>query len=146
MTHPEQANQPAAASQPAQQRPGGAAQRKTTTESGGTAATSGAEATAAASGAEAAAPREHTLTVTVPLDRAIDVAKAPVTTAGRVLSSMGGLPVYVGLGVLAVAEIIEWPVAVAAGAGYAVLRRWGPLRPASTSPAKQADKTEPARS
>lgn len=69
---------------------------------------------------------DHELTVTIPLDRMTDMVTAPLTAAGRVLSSRGGLPVYVGLGVLAAADVVTWPVAVAVGAGYAVLRRWGP--------------------
>lgn len=141
MTSPDQASQPAATSRPARRRPGGTAQRKAA-ESGGPGAESGGPA--AARGGAAAAPPAHTLTITVPLDRAIDAAKVPVSTAGRVLSSMGGLPVYVGLGVLAAVEILDWPVAVAAGAGYAMLRLWRPLRPASTPAAKPAERTEPA--
>jgi hypothetical protein len=39
-----------------------------------------------------------------------------------------GLPAYVGVGALAVAGVVEWPVAAAAGAGVAALRRWGPGR------------------
>ncbi len=74
------------------------------------------------------------LTITIPMDEAIDVAVFPVKMAGRVLSSSGGLPLYAGLGVLAAAQVIEWPVAALAGVGYAVLRRWGPLRPAAHTP------------
>lgn len=74
----------------------------------------------------------RSLTVNIPIERAIDVAKQPVTAARRALSgTRGGLPVYVGLGVLAVADVIDPPLAAATGIGYAVLRRWGPLRPAA---------------
>ena len=74
------------------------------------------------------AEHEHgrDLTVTIPLDRAAELVAAPVSAAGRVLSSRGGLPVYVGLAVMAAADVIAWPVAAAAGLGYAVLRKWGP--------------------
>jgi hypothetical protein len=84
---------------------------------------------AAGPGKAGAGPGGHALTVTIPLDRAIDVATFPVTAASRVLSAKGGLPVYLGLGVLAVADVIDLPLAAATGVGYAVLRRWGPLRP-----------------
>ena len=71
----------------------------------------------------------HVLTINIPLDEAIEMAEFPVRLTGRMLSSKGGIPLYAGLGILAAAQIIEWPVAAAAGVGYAVLRRWGPLRP-----------------
>jgi hypothetical protein len=55
-----------------------------------------------------------------------------VTTARRVLPAKGGLPLYTGLGALAVASVLEWPVAIGIGIGYAVLRSQGHLgeRPA----------------
>jgi hypothetical protein len=81
-----------------------------------------------------AGPPAHVLTISIPMDEAIDVAVFPVKMAGRVLSSNGGLPLYAGLGVLAAAQVIEWPVAALAGMGYAVLSRWGPLRPAAHTP------------
>lgn len=70
-------------------------------------------------------------TVNVPSpDRMIHAVMTPAAGARRVLSARGtGLPVYVGLGVLAVADVIDPPLAAATGVGYAVLRRWGPLRP-----------------
>jgi hypothetical protein len=68
--------------------------------------------------------------VTIPVDEiasaALNVATVPITFARRVLPAKGGLPIYAGIGVLAVAQVIEWPIAVAAGVGYAVLRQWGP--------------------
>ena len=51
----------------------------------------------------------------------------PLAVARRVLPRQE-LPVYLGVGALAVVGAIEWPVAVGAGLGYAALRRWGPLR------------------
>ena len=56
------------------------------------------------------------------------VAKVPVVVARKVLP-VNGLPLYLGIGGLAVIGAVEWPVAAATGAGLAVLRRWGPLRP-----------------
>lgn len=78
-----------------------------------------------------ASTREHEqdreLTVTIPLDRVAAVVGETLRGAGRALSSLGGLPVYAGLGVLAAADVIAWPAAVTAGLGYAVLRWWGPF-------------------
>jgi hypothetical protein len=90
----------------------------------------------------ASAQAGRALTVTVPLDRAIDIVMLPVAAARRVLSAKNvGLPVYVGLGVLAVADVIDPPVAAALGVGYAVLRRWGPLRPAREAPDGQKERS-----
>ncbi|PVZ06353.1 hypothetical protein [Actinomycetospora cinnamomea] len=36
------------------------------------------------------------------------------------------VPVYLGIGALAVTGVVSWPVAVAAGCGYAALRHWEP--------------------
>lgn len=76
---------------------------------------------------------DHDLTVTIPVDRAASTAvKAltlPITTAQRILPAKGGLPLYLGLGALGLAGILEWPVAAGIGAGYAILRRGGPLNP-----------------
>lgn len=100
----------------------------------GAAGTGGASAPGARStqraGATGTAAEQpgRTVTVTIP-DRAIDIAMLPVAAGRRLLAGRSGLPVYVGLGVLAVADIIELPVAAAAGVGYAALRRWGPLHP-----------------
>jgi hypothetical protein len=60
------------------------------------------------------------------LDRVTGVATAPVAAADRILPAMGGLPLYLGLAGLAAVGVLEWPVAAAAGlgyAGYAVLHR-----------------------
>ncbi|MGW5697340.1 hypothetical protein ACWEWX_42755 [Streptomyces asiaticus] len=56
---------------------------------------------------------------------AAKVAMKPIEVARRVLPAKGGLPLYVGLGALGAVEIIEWPVAVGIGVGYAVLRKGG---------------------
>jgi hypothetical protein len=78
----------------------------------------------------------HTVTVTVPLDRmagtAASVAKAPVDVARKVLPAKGGLPLYLGLGALGVAGVLEWPVALGVGIGYAVLRHGGAMEPEHT--------------
>ncbi|MHC1557862.1 hypothetical protein ACR9E3_02840 [Actinomycetospora sp. C-140] len=36
------------------------------------------------------------------------------------------VPIYLGLGALAVTGVLSWPVAVAAGCGYAAFRHWEP--------------------
>ncbi|MEV6227783.1 hypothetical protein AB0L88_07825 [Saccharopolyspora shandongensis] len=55
----------------------------------------------------------------------------PVDVARRVLPE-NGLPVYLGIGVLALVDLIDWPVAVAAGLGYYVLKRWRSPQSATT--------------
>ncbi|MEU7283008.1 hypothetical protein AB0A69_30145 [Streptomyces sp. NPDC045431] len=75
----------------------------------------------------------RTISFTVPslpsFDRvasgAANAAMLPVAVARQVLPAKRGLPVYVGLGVLGVADVIEWPVAIGLGVGYAFLRRTG---------------------
>ncbi|MDW6057768.1 hypothetical protein SAZ11_06545 [Streptomyces sp. FXJ1.4098] len=62
----------------------------------------------------------------------MDAALLPVAMARRWLPAKGGLPLYVGLGLLGAADAIEWPVAVGIGVGYAVLRRGGIMAPPST--------------
>lgn len=89
--------------------------------------------------AEARGEHGHDLTVTIPLDRAAELAAAPLSATGRVLSSRGGLPIYVGLAVMAAADVVAWPVAVAAGLGYAALRRWGPSGGGASVPAGRHD-------
>ena len=99
------------------------------------------------SAARETAPHGRSLTINIPVDRAIDVAKTPVSAARRVLSGKrGGIPVYVGLGVLAVADVLDPPLAVVTGAGYAALRRWGPLRPADHAADGQQAQSPPSRS
>lgn len=56
-------------------------------------------------------------------DQIAEVVLFPVEVARRVLPERGA-PVYLGIGALAVLEVIEWPVAVATGAGYFLLQRW----------------------
>lgn len=82
-------------------------------------------ATAERSKKSPAAEHHHDLTVTVPR-RVVDIAETPFVIAGRVLPAKKGLPLYVGLGALAVAEAISWPVAVGIGVAYESIRRWGP--------------------
>ncbi|MGI8334879.1 hypothetical protein ACRYCC_33415 [Actinomadura scrupuli] len=64
-----------------------------------------------------------TLTIPQPI---VDITMAPFAIVGRVLPARKGLPLYAGLGVLAIAQVLEWPVAVGIGVGYAAIRRWGP--------------------
>ncbi|GGO82653.1 hypothetical protein [Wenjunlia tyrosinilytica] len=84
----------------------------------------------------------HDITVHIPVDRmahkAADAAMLPVAVAGRVLPAKGGLPVYIGLGALGAAGVIEWPVALGIGAGYAILRRTG-LMPSSGAQTQRGD-------
>ena len=54
-------------------------------------------------------------------------AAAPVAAARRVLATKGGLPLYAGLGALALVGIIDWRVALAAGTGYGLARFWASL-------------------
>jgi hypothetical protein len=84
--------------------------------------------------------QRRTITITVPpIDRvasgAANAVLLPLAVARQVIPAKGGLPLYVGLGVLGAADILEWPVAIGIGIGYAVLRRSGTLAPAP-SPAK----------
>ncbi|MFF8812726.1 hypothetical protein [Streptomyces pactum] len=68
-------------------------------------------------------------TVTVPVpslgavaDGALHAATFPVALARQVLPAKKGLPLYLGLGVLGAADVLDWPVAFGIGIGYAVLR------------------------
>ena len=80
------------------------------------------------------------ITMTIPTDKifstAADIVMTPVALARQVLPAKGGLPLYAGLGALAAVGIIEWPVAVAAGAGYALARYWTPHEPDKERPAE----------
>jgi hypothetical protein len=76
----------------------------------------------------------RTVTITVPplgrvASSAANAALLPVAVAREVLPAKGGLPLYVGLGALGAADVLDWPVAIGIGVGYAVLRRAGPLAP-----------------
>jgi hypothetical protein len=77
--------------------------------------------------------------VTIPADKIIstaaDIVMTPVTVARRVLPAKGGVPLYAGLGALAAVGIIEWPVAAAASAGYALARFWTRQEPETQPPA-----------
>ncbi|GAA2481677.1 hypothetical protein [Streptomyces gobitricini] len=82
---------------------------------------------------------KRTVTFTVPsLDRvahaAANTALLPVAVARQVLPAKGGLPLYLGLGALGAADVIEWPVAIGVGLGYAVLRRGGLMSAGSARP------------
>ncbi|MBZ4319486.1 hypothetical protein [Streptomyces huiliensis] len=78
----------------------------------------------------------RTVTVTIPVDTlagvAVEAVKLPITAAQRILPAKGGLPLYLGVGALGVAGVLEWPVAAGIGIGYAVLRKGGDLRPPPT--------------
>jgi hypothetical protein len=58
-------------------------------------------------------------------------AQIPITVAREVVSRTPEVPVAVVAAGAAVVGLVEWPLAVTAVAGYAILRRWGPLRPRS---------------
>jgi hypothetical protein len=79
------------------------------------------------------------MTVTIPGDKifstAADIVMTPVTVARQILPAKGGVPLYAGLGALAVVGIIDWPVAAAAGAGYALARYWTRQEPETAPPA-----------
>ncbi|MFD0268556.1 hypothetical protein ACFVGY_18580 [Streptomyces sp. NPDC127106] len=91
---------------------------------------------------------QHTFSVTVPsfdrvADGAANAAMLPVAFARQVLPAKKGLPLYLGLGVLAAVDVLEWPVAIGIGIGYAVLRRDGGVIGAPpTPPAHKARETE----
>ncbi|MEV6291582.1 hypothetical protein ACWET9_38730 [Streptomyces sp. NPDC004059] len=96
----------------------------------------------------AAASGGHTITITLPAlgeaaTRVVTAATVPVATARRLLPAKDGLPLYAGLGVLAVVGALEWPVAAGVGIGYAVLRSSGLLtRPGTPhAPAKPLTST-----
>lgn len=113
----------------------------------GSDAKSGAKSSPKADAKTGAKPGSgHVVTVTIPITvdqlvaATVTVVKLPTSVVRRVVSTKRGLPVYLGIGGLAVVGVAEWPVAAAAGVGYAALRRWGPLRPGSTSAEGTADK------
>lgn len=62
------------------------------------------------------------------LTQAATAAMLPFTAARQLLPD-NPVPVALGAGALAVAGVIEWPVAAAIGLGYLALRRW--QRPAT---------------
>ncbi|MFJ7904252.1 hypothetical protein ACIQ6V_27840 [Streptomyces sp. NPDC096198] len=67
-------------------------------------------------------------------DRAADAVAAPLAAARRALTARHGLPLYAGLGALAVVGVLEWPLAVGLGVGYAVLRTKGEPDRTTTPP------------
>lgn len=82
-------------------------------------------------------------TITIPLDNVAHAAQKavtlPITAAQRILPAKGGLPLYAGLGALALAGALEWPVAAGIGIGYAVLRRGGAFSPPPPAPQTPAE-------
>ena len=56
----------------------------------------------------------------------------PVEVARRVLPEHGA-PVYLGIGALVIVDLIDWPVAVASGLGYFLLKRWRTPRSAASA-------------
>jgi hypothetical protein len=85
--------------------------------------------------------RALTVTVSLPsakqvVSGAVNTALLPVAVARKVLPAKGGLPLYLSLGVLGAADVVNWPVAIGVGVGYAVLRRSGPPAPAKAEAAE----------
>jgi hypothetical protein len=107
--------------------------------------TAAAPASPPAAAPEPSSAGGYTVTVTLPVEQVVAVAntmvKVPVSVARRVIPTGGGMPVYLGLGGLAMVGAVEWPLAAAAGLGFAALRRWGPLRPAPAKADDAAEKT-----
>lgn len=67
-----------------------------------------------------------------------DAVSLPLDVVRQSLPSRG-LPVYLGLGALTVANVIELPIAIAAGLGYIALREWKRSAATVTSPQPQED-------
>ncbi|MEU1799968.1 hypothetical protein [Streptomyces sp. NPDC019937] len=67
---------------------------------------------------------DRTITFTVPRAAmaTANAAAMPIRAARRVLPAKGGLPLYAGLGAMGIAGVLDWPIAVGVGLGYAVLR------------------------
>ncbi|MBV9445703.1 MAG: hypothetical protein JO345_07390 [Streptosporangiaceae bacterium] len=84
-----------------------------------------ASRSAAESAKSAARDPSQEFTIRVPVGKiastAVEGARVPIEVARQVLPK-GGLPMYAGIGALAVIGMIDWPVAAAAGAGYAFAR------------------------
>jgi hypothetical protein len=84
------------------------------------------------------------ITVSVPsLERvaggAANAVLLPLAAARQFLPAKGGLPLYIGLGMLGAADVLDWPVAIGIGVGYAVLRPGGPLAPAHVPAAARSE-------
>lgn len=94
-----------------------------------------AESTTATAPADNSGGRSITVTIPVTMEQVVSatlaVAHWRTGVIRKVASTKRGLPLYLGIGGLAVVGLAEWPAAAAAGVGIAVLRRWGPLRPES---------------
>jgi CBS domain-containing protein len=77
---------------------------------------------------------------------ALNAAMLPVAVARQVLPAKKGLPLYLGLGALGAAEVLEWPVAIGIGVGYAVLRRGDGVlaAPPDTTPGAESRTEETA--
>ena len=96
----------------------------------------------------------HSITVTIPVtvDQLVTAAvgataaaaRLQTTVVRRAVAARYGLPVYLGIGGLAVVGVAEWPAAAAAGVGYAVLRRWGPLKREAAPAEGSAEKAKAA--
>jgi hypothetical protein len=69
-----------------------------------------------------------------PAETIAGVVALPLDVARKVFPQRG-LPVYLGIVALTITNVIEWPVAVAAGLGYVALREW--QRPAATDTSPQ---------
>ncbi len=59
------------------------------------------------------------------LDRGVRTG-AVVVDRVRAQLPASPVPIYRGIGALAVTGVVSWPVAVAAGCGYAAFRHWEP--------------------
>lgn len=134
-----------AATEPAQSAP--APDKAETVETTATTKTAATAKTAASKPAQPApapdnAENGNRLTVVIPLDgalvgTAVKAATLPLTAAKKVAQKKNGFPAYAAVGGLAVLGAVEWPVAAAGGLGLAVLRRWGPLKPAADQDTKK---------
>lgn len=60
-------------------------------------------------------------------EQAAKVLTMPLAMAQRVLP-VSSTPVFLGASALALAGLIEWPIAGAVGLGYLALRGWRPAR------------------
>ncbi|MGX4691216.1 hypothetical protein [Streptomyces sp. JNUCC 63] len=77
--------------------------------------------------------------------RVAHIAMTPVNVARQVLPAKGGAPLYLGLAALATVGVLEWPVAVAGGLGYAgyAMLRSGRAQPPEVQP-RRSNQAEPA--
>lgn len=68
-----------------------------------------------------------------PAETIAGVVALPLDVARKVFPQRG-LPVYLGIVALTIVNVIDWPVAVAAGLGYVALREWQRPIEAETPP------------